>query len=133
MNAPFLQKNRRARLETVLGPDVMLLLRMDGDEELSGDFTWTIQALSADPHLDLNKLLGTHATVELKVAGGLRWFDGIVTEAQWCGIDENGNRYDLVLRPWLHISGLRRNQRIFHDSNRRRSAQRFPRRSSPCG
>lgn len=115
MNAPFLQANRRAQLETVLGPDVLVLLRMDGEEELSGDFTWTIQALSADPHLDLNELLGTHATVEMKVAGGMRYFDGIIAEAEWCGMEENGNRYDLVLRPWFHIAGLRRNQRIFHN------------------
>ena len=115
MNAPFIQDNRRARLQTVLGSNALALLRMDGQEELAGDFVWQIEALSADPNLDLNALLGTHATVELEVAGGQRHFDGFVTSAQWCGMEENGNRYDIVLRPWLHIAGLRRNQRIFHN------------------
>lgn len=115
MNAPFSQENRRARLETVLGKDVLSLLRMDGEEELCGDFCWRIEALSTDPEIDLNALLGTHATVDMLNAGGERFFDGIVTEAQWCGVAENGNRYDIVLRPWLHIAGLRRNQRIFHN------------------
>ncbi|MEL7089745.1 MAG: contractile injection system protein, VgrG/Pvc8 family, partial [Planctomycetota bacterium] len=99
----------------MLGANALALLRMDGKEEMSGDFTWQIEALSADADIDLNALLGTHATVELEIAGGQRHFDGIVTAAQWCGIEENGNRYDIVLRPWLHIAGLRRNQRIFHD------------------
>ncbi|MEL7124884.1 MAG: type VI secretion system tip protein TssI/VgrG [Pseudomonadota bacterium] len=115
MNAPFLQENRRARFKTTLGPNALALLRMDGEEELSGDFTWKIEALSDDPDIDLNAILGTHASVEMQVAGGLRYFDGIVTAAQWCGMEENGNRYDIILRPWLHIAGLRRNQRIFHN------------------
>ncbi|QUJ78137.1 type VI secretion system tip protein VgrG [Sulfitobacter albidus] len=114
MNVPFIQENRRARLTTSLAINTLVLLRMDGHEELSGDFTWTVEALSADPDVDLNALLGTHATIEMDVAGGQRYFDGIVTAAQWCGMDENGNRYDIVLRPWLHVAGLRRNQRIFH-------------------
>lgn len=115
MNAPFTQTNRRARLMTALGEDVLVLLRMDGTEEMSGEFVWKIEALSGDAALDLNALLGTHATVEMKVAGGLRYFDGIVCEAQWCGMEENGNRYDMVLRSWMHLAGLRRNQRIFHE------------------
>ncbi|WP_255471187.1 contractile injection system protein, VgrG/Pvc8 family [Paracoccus sp. M683] len=28
---------------------------------------------------------------------------------------ENGHRYDLTLRPWFWLTGLRRNQRIFHN------------------
>lgn len=115
MNAPFIQENRRARLQTTLGANTLVLLRMDGEEELSGDFTWSIEALSVDPDIDLNALLGTHATVEMDVAGGQRYFDGIVTAAQWCGTEENGNRYDITLRPWLAIAEMRRNQRIFHD------------------
>ncbi len=117
MNAPFIQDNRRARLKTTLGANTLVLLRMDGEEELSGDFTWSIEALSVDPDIDLDALLGTHATIEMDVAGGQRYFDGIVTAAQWCGSEENGHRYDITLRPWLHIAGLRRNQRIFHDAS----------------
>ncbi|MEL6882980.1 MAG: type VI secretion system tip protein TssI/VgrG [Pseudomonadota bacterium] len=111
----FLQENRRGRLSTDLGEDVLVLLRMDGEEELSGYFTWTVEALSEDPAVDLNALLGTHATVTLDNGDGPRFFDGIVTEAQWRGMEENGNRYNLVLRPWLHLANMRRNNRIFHE------------------
>ncbi|MEO0669593.1 MAG: type VI secretion system tip protein TssI/VgrG [Pseudomonadota bacterium] len=115
MNKPFSQQARQGRLDTVLGADSLVLLRMDGNEELSGDFEWRVEALSDQAGLDLHALLGTHATVEIDHADGTRAFDGIVCEARARGAFENGFRYDLVLRPWLHAASLRRNMRIFHD------------------
>ena len=115
MNAHFGQAGRQGQLETALGPDALVLLRMDGTEELSGDFRWTVAALSEQAEIDLHALLGTHATVLIDHASGTRAFDGIVAEAQARGTDENGFRYDLILRPWLHVASLRRNMRIFHD------------------
>lgn len=115
MNTHFSQQDRQGRLSTVLGPDMLVLLRMDGSEELSGDFEWRVEALSIEAGLDLEALLGSHATVEIDHAQGTRAFDGIVCEAQHRGGYENGWRYDLVLRPWLHVAGLRRNMRIFHN------------------
>lgn len=113
--AEFSQNNRRALLSSILGPEKLVLHRMHGDEELSGDFEWNVEALSPDSNLTLHELLGTHATVSMESVEGTRYFDGIVTDAQWIGPEENGNRYDLILRPWLHVAGLRRNNRIFHE------------------
>lgn len=115
MNTHFSQQDRQGRLSTELEQDTLVLLRMEGSEELSGDFEWRVEALSTDAGLDLEALLGTHATVEIDRAQGTRAFDGIVCEAQHRGGYENGWRYDLVLRPWLHVAGLRRNKRIFHN------------------
>ena len=114
MNTHFSQSDRQGRLSTSLGKDALVLLRLDGSEELSGDFEWRVEALSTDKAVDLHGLLGTHATVEIDHATGTRAFDGIVVEAAHRGDFENGWRYDLVLRPWLHVAGLRRNMRIFH-------------------
>ncbi|WOI33785.1 type VI secretion system tip protein TssI/VgrG [Tritonibacter scottomollicae] len=111
----FTQEARLGRLTTVLGSDALVLLRMDGTEELSGDFEWRVEALSTENTLDLSALLGTHATVEINHAQGVRAFDGIVCEAEQRGAFENGFRYDLTLRPWLHVASLRRNMRIFHN------------------
>ncbi|MCF6446155.1 type VI secretion system Vgr family protein [Nereida sp. MMG025] len=115
MNTHFSQTDRQGRLTTSLGADTLVLLRMDGTEELSGDFEWRVEALSTQADLDLEALLGTHATVEIDHAHGTRAFDGIVCEAEQRGAAENGWRYDLVLRPWLHVASLRRNMRIFHN------------------
>ncbi len=114
MPAHFTQKDRQGRLTTTLGEDTLVLLRMDGVEELSGDFEWRVEALSEDATLNIEALLGTHATVEIDMMQGTRAFDGIVCEASHRGAFENGWRYDLVLRPWLHVASLRRNMRIFH-------------------
>ncbi|PRZ41267.1 contractile injection system protein, VgrG/Pvc8 family, partial [Tritonibacter scottomollicae] len=111
----FTQEARLGRLTTVLGSDALVLLRMDGTEELSGDFEWRVEALSTQNTLDLSALLGNHATVEINHAQGVRAFDGIVCEAEQRGAFENGFRYDLILRPWLHVASLRRNMRIFHN------------------
>ena len=111
----FTQDARLGRLTTVLGSDALVLLRMDGTEELSGDFEWRVEALSTENTLDLSALLGNHATVEINHAQGVRAFDGIVCEAEQRGAFENGFRYDLTLRPWLHVASLRRNMRIFHN------------------
>lgn len=79
-------------------------------------FTYRVEALSVEQNLDFDGLIGTHATVELESQNdGARVFDGIVTEAQWAGAGENGNKYEMTLRPWLWLASRRCNQRIFHD------------------
>ena len=117
MTEHFIQQNRRANLSTSLGMDVLVLLRFEGSEEMSASFEWRVEALSTHADLDLNQILGTHSTVEIETIESVRHFDGIVSEAVWRGIGDNGHRYDLVLRPWLHVASLRRNQRIFHNKN----------------
>ena len=47
----FTQDARLGRLTTVLGSDALVLLRMDGTEELSGDFEWRVEALSTQKPL----------------------------------------------------------------------------------
>lgn len=115
MNAPFLQGSRAGRLSTVLGDDVLVLLRFEGEDRLSDLFDYEVECLSASAEIDFDALVGTHATVTLKTHHGAdRPFDGIVTEARWLGAGENGHRYRLTLKPWLYLATLRRNQRIFH-------------------
>ncbi len=110
----FKQDGRIGRLETVLGPDRLVLLRFRGTEFLNELFAWQVEALSESPDIDMNALLGTHATVTID-AEEQRHFDGIVTQVRQLGTGENGNRYDLTLRPWFWLASRRRNQRIFHE------------------
>ena len=107
MNASFSQQGRRARLTTSLGGDQLSMLRMDGVETLSRPFEWRIEALSDNAEIDLNALLGTHATVAIEMSQGTRYYDGIVCEATNGGIADGAAHYHLVLRPWMHIAGLR--------------------------
>ncbi|TWI33796.1 type VI secretion system Vgr family protein [Paracoccus sulfuroxidans] len=115
MNAPLRQAERLGRLTTELGEDTLVLLRFDGTDHLNDLFEYRVEALATRDDLDFDALVGTHATVEIEGREGLRPFDGIVTQARWAGVGENGHRYDLVLRPWFWLAGRRRNQRIFHN------------------
>ena len=114
MNAAFSQSGRLGKLHTDYGQDDLFLLRFTGDDALNGLFEYRIEALSSDRDIDFDRLLGTHGRVELQTHHGPTWFDGIITRAVWRGAAENGQRYDLELRPWLWLATKRRNQRIFH-------------------
>ena len=112
----FTQNTRLGRLTTVLGKDILNLLRFSGTDHMNDLFVYRVAALSTEPNLDFDGLIGTHATVEIESQNdGTRVFDGIVTEAQWAGVGENGNKYELTLRPWFWLASRRRNQRIFHN------------------
>ncbi len=115
MTAFFSQSSRMGRLSTALGPDVLVLQRFEGAERLNDLYDWSVDCLAAEPDVDFDALIGTHATVTLSTKQGERPFDGIVTEARWLGAGDNGHRYRLRLRPWFWLASLRRNQRIFHE------------------
>ncbi|RCW86759.1 type VI secretion system Vgr family protein [Paracoccus lutimaris] len=115
MNAPLRQAERLGRLTTALGPDTLSLLRFDGSEHINELYEYRVEALAIRSDLDFDALIGTHATVEIDTREGTRHFDGIVTQARWAGVGENGHRYDLILRPWFWLASRRRNQRIFHN------------------
>ncbi|WP_103255612.1 type VI secretion system Vgr family protein [Tabrizicola aquatica] len=115
MTDHFFQSARLGRLTTALGPDVLVLMRFEGEERLNGLFDFDVDCLATSADLDFDKLLGTQASVTLSNRKSKRQFDGIVTEARWLGAGENGLRYRLRLQPWFWLAGLRRNQRIFHN------------------
>ena len=115
MNSPFRQDTRRGQLTTVLGPDVLVLLRFSGTDRLNDLFEYHVEALSASKSLDFDKLLGTHATFTIKTPQGDRHYDGIIEQAEWVGASKDGFHYLFTLRPWIWLAGLRRNQRIFHN------------------
>jgi type VI secretion system secreted protein VgrG len=115
LNNVFKQAKRLGKLTTALGDDVLVLMRFEGTDYVNDLFSWRVEALSADPKIDFDELLGTHATVAINtLQHGLRYFDGIVTDAEWAGEGDNGLRYNLTLRPWFWLAKHRRNQRIFH-------------------
>lgn len=115
MNARFQQDDRMGQLTTALGANTLSLLRMTTDEHVNGLFTIRVDALSESDDLDFDSLIGTHASVELSSYDNPQVpFDGIITEALFDGLHENGWRYQLVLKPWIWLAGLRRNQRIYH-------------------
>ncbi len=115
MNAPFKQDARMGRLSTVLGENILNVLRFEGSEHVNDLFSYRVEALAKDDDVDLEALIGTHATVCLKSFDHAETpFDGIVTTAQLLGPGAGGYRYELILKPWFWLLGRRRKQQIYH-------------------
>ncbi len=116
MATSFRQDTRIGELETPLGKDKLVLVRLDAAEGLSELFEYRVEALSDAADLDLSSAMGKHCTVSFKpIKGDKRYFDGILVESQWLGPREGGELYRLILRPWLWVLSQTSNCLIFHE------------------
>ncbi|MCE7028378.1 type VI secretion system Vgr family protein [Jiella avicenniae] len=116
MSGPLLQRTRIGELTTPFGTDVLVLHRLTATEAISENFELRVDALSKQADLDFSAAIGEHATVRLNtIRDGVRFFDGILTEAEWLGAEEGAYRYRLTLRPWFELLGHRVDRLIFHE------------------
>lgn len=114
--------NRRAVLHTPSGRGIpadmaLSLMRFHGVEAMNEPYRFEVDCISAEASMDLDKCLGREFWVEVKPLYpdlAPRYFDGVLTEAQWLGEVEGGIGYRLVLRPRLWLATLSARQRIFH-------------------
>ncbi|MFK3974359.1 type VI secretion system tip protein VgrG [Pseudomonas sp. NPDC087358] len=100
----FTQLTRLAQVSTPLGPDVLLLKNMSGDDELGRLFDYQLQLTSHDGAIDLNQLLGKPVSVSLQLSGGgSRHFHGLVAScSQNVDVGQFAS-YQVTLRPWLWL------------------------------
>lgn len=112
----FNQASRLAKITSPLGPDVLLLNEMGGDEELGWLFSYELQLNSLDANIDLNQLLGKPMSVSLQLAdGGARYFHGLVARCSQ-NIDQGQfASYQVTLRPWLWLLSRTSDCRIFQN------------------
>lgn len=88
--------------------------RFDGNEGVSQLFEYRIEALSPEMDLDFDKMLGRNICVSYTSYQQVkRYFNGVLTEAEWIGAKEEKFIYRLVLRPWVWLLGRRANNKIF--------------------
>ena len=108
------QQHRSVAVNTVLGEDVLLLQRLTGKEALGRLFCFQLELLSTDADIDLDRLLGTNATVRYQQPkGGVRYFNGVVSEFRYRGERGNYAAYEMILRPWLWFLTRTADCRIF--------------------
>lgn len=112
------QDGRAAELTTPLGKDVLVLRQFMGTEGLGELFQFEVDALSEQENLDFDQALGKSCTVKFTAYKGKdRFFDGILTRAQWIEKVEDYYHYRLTLRPWFHLLDYKADCRIFLDKN----------------
>lgn len=106
---------RQISITTALADSELMLVDMQGHEELGRPFHYQLKLYSPDEELDANKLLGKTATVTLIMDDGEeRFFNGCVAQFSQSGRSEGGYAvYQAVLRPWLWLLTLTWDCKIF--------------------
>jgi type VI secretion system secreted protein VgrG len=95
---------------------VMLANTLDAVEEVSRDFTYTLEVLSNDATIPLRSVMGKMVTISLvRDDGSLRYFNGYVFEFQFVKTDGGFAFYLMVLKPWLAFLRLRQDNVVFQD------------------
>ena len=101
------QKGRAISVETVLGPDALLLESFEGKESIAGGFKYTLGLLGKDPSISAAKLIRTLATVKLAQADGSeRVINGLISRFVQLDQAEGLTVYEAEIRPWYWFLSL---------------------------
>ncbi|WP_296700125.1 type VI secretion system Vgr family protein [Thiocapsa sp. UBA6158] len=112
------QSNRSIGVDTVLGPDVLVLAAVKATERLSQPFEYDLELLSERIDVSASELLGTPATVSLQlVSGERRYFNGYIRSFSQVGFEGTFARYRANLAPWLWFLSRTADCRIFQEQN----------------
>jgi type VI secretion system secreted protein VgrG len=114
--APKLSQDKRVgSFSCSLGKDKLVVSRFEGSEGLSELFEYSLELVSDDNDIDLDKLLGTKCSLEIQSRhdGVKRTFSGVMVEAEWTGRDQDLRFYNVVLRPWFWLLKRTTDCRIF--------------------
>ncbi|MFY1665682.1 type VI secretion system Vgr family protein [Pseudomonas sp. Pseu.R1] len=110
----FAQLSRLTQISSPLGPDVLLLKKMEGHDELGRLFEYTLHLTSDDHDIDLNQLLGQPMSVAMQLNDGdYRHFHGLVARCSQTADTGQFASYQVILRPWLWLLTRTSDCRIF--------------------
>jgi type VI secretion system secreted protein VgrG len=118
------QNERLIRLRTPLGAEVLLAERVSLQEHIGpgtqtqAGFRAEVIALAADTHIELKRLIGQPALIELELAdGSTRPWHGHITGFALIGSDGGLARYRLIIEPWLAFLSARQDSWVFQDAS----------------
>ncbi|MCU0718299.1 MAG: type VI secretion system tip protein VgrG [Pirellula sp.] len=113
----FESENRDLQVTTVLGQDVLELIRFRGEEGLSELSTFELDFVSRNAAVEAEDIIGTSVTVTLKLeAGGVRHFHGYVHSFFALDERERGTRnYRAIVVPWLWFLTQTTDCRVFQE------------------
>ncbi|GAA4360724.1 type VI secretion system Vgr family protein [Kangiella marina] len=111
----YTQGNRLLQVETPLGGNTLLLTAIEGYDELSAPYQFTLTCLSEEPSLPVQDLVGKPVDFGFELNNGAtRYFNGYVSRLVSLGTaSEHLYRYQLTVVPKLWFLGRRVNLRIF--------------------
>jgi type VI secretion system secreted protein VgrG len=104
--------DRNMTVSTALG-DKLLFAQMEGFDEISQCFRYETGLVSKDINLKAEDILGTAATITIRMPEAKRYFHGFVAEFAFHEYRDDYAHYRAVLRPWLWFLTNRSDNRIF--------------------
>ena len=112
--AQLTQDKRLAQLQTPLGKDVLVLASFVAAEGLSELFEVNVETLSEKENINFDDAIGRACTIkQITYDNKIRYYNGILTATRRTGNTGELFHYDLTLRPWLWLLGLKADCRIF--------------------
>ncbi len=112
----YVQQEHLLGLDTPLGPDALLLVRMTGEEEMSRLFRFQLEMLSEDDSLPASAIVGKNVTFRVEFPDGEpRYFNGFVTRFAYCGRGDRLSVYRAEVAPWLWFLTKTTDCRIFQN------------------
>ncbi|MCG8610384.1 MAG: type VI secretion system tip protein VgrG [Pseudomonadales bacterium] len=116
---PLAQDNQFLKMETPLGPDVLVIQEFKGTESVSRPFTFEVRALSEQDGIDATTLIGKPVSVSVETKKtDPRYYHGIVVGFSVGALIENRYReYSLRIQPWFSLLEYRHDCRIFQNQN----------------
>jgi type VI secretion system secreted protein VgrG len=110
------QYNRLIKLDTPLGPNVLLPHRAKGRSRLGRHFEFTVDAVSTQDDIELKKLIAQPVTLWIQQTDGTYApHHGYVFAARRLGSDSALTHYQIVFASYLNFLKFRRDQRIWQD------------------
>src|SRR5437016_1361842 len=95
------QAGRLLSISTPLGKDVLLLEGLDGQEELSSLFQFTLFLLSENPSVPFGDIVGKSATIQIEGKSGPRYIHGFINQFSQGPSTGSVAHYYATLVPWL--------------------------------
>jgi type VI secretion system secreted protein VgrG len=109
----FTQVGRALRIDTPLGPDALLLRRMNAQESVSQLFLYQLDLLSEDDAISFDGIVGKKVSIHLQTVDSERGFSGYISRFSQGGRDERFTYYHAEMRPWLWFLTRKADCRIF--------------------
>ncbi|HEY0778298.1 MAG TPA: type VI secretion system tip protein TssI/VgrG, partial [Gemmatirosa sp.] len=110
----YAQALRPMAVDTMLGPDALVLTALTGVEAMSEPFCFVLDLQSDDRAVDVDSLVGTAAAVRLDMpTGGTRYLHGRIRRVREVGHGTTLASYQAELVPWLSMLALSTDCRIY--------------------
>lgn len=114
----FKQASRFLAVNTPLGEDKLILVSISGGEELSRPFTYHLEMISQEDHLDPQQLIGHPVSIRMdQDDSSERYFHGLVRDFAHTGWGDKGTSFTATIVPQLWTLTQTTDCRIFQEKS----------------